>query len=101
MLYQKIFKHTFKVTFIQKIHIILNIFQRISHGFFLSSPFTDLLPFVELNGKKISGSTDKIIRILEKEPFIQSEIDKVAALSKAEKAQERYFRRTFDEVVYK
>ena len=45
--------------------------QSVSNGFFLATLFSDHLPFVELNGEKIAGTTDEIIDTLEKMGMVE------------------------------
>ena len=51
-----------------KTHLLISTsnltFQSVSDGFFLSSLFTEKLPFVELNGEKIGGTSSEIIGTL-------------------------------------
>lgn len=52
--------------------ILKNYFiQSVSNGFFLATLFSDHLPFVELNGEKIGGTTEGIIDTLERMGMVE------------------------------
>ena len=56
--------------------------QSVSNGFFLVTLFSDHLPFIELNGEKIGGTTEGIIETLERMGMVEKSNEIMIATTK-------------------